>query len=296
MKKGCWITLLVSAVIVGGFTLLIMALGSASGPNPFSLAPVAVVRIEGPIFEVEDTLKELEEFRESETVKAVVVRINSPGGAIGPSQEVFEQIKRVRAAGKKVIISMGALAASGGYYIASAGDKIVANSGTITGSIGVIMQNFGVERVLKTLNIQPRTITSGKYKDAGTPFREMTSEDRDYLQSLADQMYEIFLKDIAEARGMPLEKVRTLAEGKIYAGAQAKELGLVDELGNLYVAIDIAKKEAGLPEDAKIRWPKEPSPFEAFFEERAMIQYLKKFLAWEGFQGLPSWTLQVTGI
>lgn len=298
MKKGCLISLLIAGVLGGGFVLMIImlvSLGSSNSVN-FTSAPIAIVNIEGPIFEVDSTLKELEEFRVSESVKAVVVRINSPGGAVAPSQELYRQLIRLKEADKKVVISMGTVAASGGYYIAAAGDKIMANSGTITGSIGVIMENFGMVDVIEFLKLEPRTIKRGKYKDAGTPFRKMEPFEKDYLQSLVDNMYEIFLDDIAKARKISKDKLKDLAEGRIYTGLQAKEAGLVDELGNLYDAIELAKKEAGLPADASVSWPRKPSPLEAFLEQKAMMHYVKKFLMQTHFRGLPSWSLQATGI
>ncbi len=292
MKNGCLIAFF---SVLGAFFLLfligIIAVMGGGAAVDFNPAPVVVVKLEGPIFDVDDILKELHDYRDSKDVKAVVLRINSPGGAVAPSQDVYLEVLKLKESGKKVIVSMGTVAASGGYYIASAADKIVANTGTITGSIGVIMESFGLQNVMQTLQVQPRTIKSGKFKDAGNPFREMNDEERAYLQSLSDNMYQIFVNDVAKARKMDVAKVEELAQGRIYTGSQAKELGLVDSLGNIYDAIDLAKAEAGLPADAAVKWPKEPSPFEVFLGEKAMLHYANKILLQVELQNWPRWSL-----
>lgn len=260
------LVVLLALVVMGFFAFVfLMAIFGTEGAQPFFNAQIAVVKLEGPLFESLDTLKELEEYREEPQIKAIVLRVDSPGGAVAPSQEIFSQILKLKEKSKKIVVSMGTVAASGGYYVASAADKIVASPGTITGSIGVIMQSFGVQELAKKFMVEPRTVKSGLYKDTGSPFRDMTPGDRAYLQALSDDVYEQFLRDVSEQRHLPLEKVRDLAEGKIYSGKQAKELGLVDELGNIYDAIALAKQLADLPEDAKVKWPHEPSSFEKWF-------------------------------
>lgn len=292
MKNGCLIAFF--SVIGACFLLFligIIAVMAGGSTVDFSPAPVVVVKLEGPIFNVDDILKELHDYGTNKDVKAVVLRINSPGGAVAPSQDVYLEVLKLKDAGKKVIVSMGTVAASGGYYIAAAADKIVANTGTITGSIGVIMESFGLQNVLQTLQVQPRTIKSGKFKDTGNPFREMNDEERAYLQTLSDNMYQIFVSDVAKARKMDVAKVEELAQGRIYTGSQAKELGLVDSLGNVYDAIELAKTEAGLPKDAQVKWPKEPSPFEALFGEKAMLHYVNKIFLFAELQNWPQWSL-----
>jgi protease-4 len=241
-------------------------------------------------------LKELQKYEDDDDIKVLVLRINSPGGAIGPSQEIYRQVIKFRESGKKVVVSMGTVAASGGYYIASAADKIVASPGTVTGSIGVIMQSFGVKELTALLKVEPRIIKSGKLKDAGSPFRDMTPEEQKYLQALSDNMYDQFVKDIAKERKMPIEKVRELAEGIIYSGEQAKEVGLVDELGNYFDAIELARELAGLPKDAKVKWPRKPSPFEEFFSETSSARSLQNLFLKLETQYLPLWLSPVSSV
>lgn len=270
---------------------LVFVIKLAGSDMSFGTEPVAVVKIEGPIYESLDTLKELEELREDDDVKAIVVRIDSPGGAVAPSQELFEQLKKLRVS-KKVVVSMGTLAASGGYYIACAADKIVASAGTITGSIGVIIEGFGLQDLLRKIEVENRVIKSGLYKDAGNPFRRMEEFEREYLQGISDNLYQQFLTAVSENRKIPMDKMRELAQGKIYSGQSALEVGLVDALGNIYDAIALAKKEAGLPSTAGVSWPAKPSAFESFFESEEagnLLGFLKRRLPLEN---LPMWLYQ----
>lgn len=228
----------------------------------FGTGAVAVVTIEGTIFSSEEVLKEIVRHEKNDNVKALVVRIESPGGAVAPSQEIFDEIKRFRK-DKKVVVSMGAVAASGGYYIATAGDKIIAAPGTITGSIGVIMESFGVQKLVDLARLESRVIKTGPYKDVGSPYRDMTAAERDYLQQLINDIYGQFKQAVAEERKIDPARVEELAQGKIYTGRQALEAGLIDGLGNLYDALSEAKKLVGLPDDAPVIWPRdEPFPLE----------------------------------
>lgn len=298
MKKCSVIAIiagLFSFAFLGFVGLTCVGLLFSSEENSFLSAPVVVVAIEGGIFEPDKTLKELQKYEDDDDVKVLVLRINSPGGAIAPSQEIYRQVIKFRESGKKVVVSMGTVAASGGYYIASAADKIVASPGTITGSIGVIMQTFGVKELAELLKVEPRIIKSGKLKDAGSPFRDVTPEETSYLQALSDNMYDQFVSDIAKERKMPVEKVRGLAEGKIYSGEQAKEVGLVDVLGNYFDAIELARELAGLSKDAKVKWPHKPSPFEDFFSETSSAQSLQNLFLKLGTQYLPLWLSPVSG-
>lgn len=290
-KHSIWMLLVVLGLLgVFGFIALVVMLAIFAPRNvPFTNKPVAIVKIEGAIFDSEETLRELQEDADDEDIKAVVLRIDSPGGAVGPSQEIFRQVLKLKQAGKKVVVSMGTVAASGGYYIASAADKIVASPGTITGSIGVIMENFGVEELAKTLRVEPRVIKSGKLKDVGSPFRPMTEDEKSFLQALSDDMYAQFTGDVAEQRKIPLEKLREIAEGKVYSGSQAQALGLVDELGNLYDAIDLAKKIAGLPKQAGVLWPRKPGALESFFGNEAEGRSLLDRFVTKWGASLPLW-------
>jgi protease-4 len=168
-----------------------------------------------------------------------------PGGGVGPAQEIFSEVKKAQKE-KKVLVSMGSVAASGGYYIACAADTIMANPGTITGSIGVIMESLNVEELLHKIGLRSMVVKSGKHKDLGSPLRPMTDEEKKLLQGVLDSVHDQFIRAVAEGRRLPLEKVRELADGRIFSGEQARNLGLVDELGNLEDAIALAAKMAGI--------------------------------------------------
>ncbi len=202
---------------------------------------IGVVEIEGVISDAKDVMEDVIRFKEDDDIKGVILRIDSPGGAVGPTQEIYREVMKLREQ-KKVYVSMGTACASGGYYIASAAEKIYANPSTITGSIGVIMQLMIMEDVLKKIGLQSNTIKAGRYKDVGSPFRQMTPAEREYMDGIVTSIYEQFIKDIAEGRKMEVEAVKKAAQGRIYTGTQAKDLGLVDSLGNFYDVVDALKE------------------------------------------------------
>jgi len=206
---------------------------------------VGVVEIKGLIADSRVTLKQLDRFKKDQNIKAIVLRVNSPGGAVGASQEILREVEKVRKT-KKVVASLGTVAASGGYYVACAADVIMASPGTTTGSIGVIMQFVNLEQVTKKLGLDFFALKAGRYKDVGYPFREMTPEDKAYLQGLLDNVYQQFIRDVAKNRKIPLKKMKELAEGRIYTGEEAKKAGLVDEFGNLSDAIERAGRLGGI--------------------------------------------------
>lgn len=226
---------------------------------------IAVLEIKGVIADSQPTIEQLVTFRKDSSIKAVVVRIESPGGGVSPSQELYQEIGRTGRE-KPVVVSMGSIAASGGYYIASAAQKIYANPGTITGSIGVILQFTNFEELLKKIGFRIEVVKSGKFKDVGNPAREMTPEERAYLQTMIDNVHQQFVRDVARGRRMKEEEVRELADGRIFTGEQAKELGLVDELGNLRDAINAAAKLAKIEGEPKIVYPEK--------EKRSVVDYL----------------------
>lgn len=221
---------------------------------------VAVLEIEGVLMESTKAVKQLAALAERDDIGAVVLRIDSPGGAVGPSQEIFEQVLRLKKE-KKVVVSMGDLAASGGYYIACAADRIVANPGTITGSIGVLMQFLNIKELAAKLHIKEITIKSGKNKDLGNPFGELTAEQRQILQEVSDDVHLQFIEAVAKGRKIPVKEVAKIADGRIFSGRQALRLKLVDELGNLEKAIEVAGKLAGLAEKPQVTWIKEKRSF-----------------------------------
>jgi protease-4 len=206
---------------------------------------VGVVEVTGVISDAKATLNHLKKFRENDAIKAVVMRINSPGGAVGPSQEILAEINRTREK-KKVVASLGTVAASGGYYIASGADVIMADPGTLTGSIGVIMNFTNVEKLTQKLGIDLYNLHAGKFKDVGSPTRPMTPVERDYIQKLLDNVHEQFIIDVARGRHMLVHQVREVADGRVFTGEMAKNLGLVDRLGNLFEAIDLAGQLGGV--------------------------------------------------
>jgi protease IV len=221
---------------------------------------IGIVEVKGVISESDDVVDALKTFSKSSTVKAVVVRIESPGGGVAPSQEIYQAIRDLRK-DKPVIASMGGVAASGGYYIASACDTIMANPGTLTGSIGVIMELGNVEGLLQKLGVQPEVLKAGAYKDMGSLVRPMTEAERGLFQDMIDSVHTQFITDVAAGRGMNKDQVRGLADGRIFSGEQAKLAGLVDELGGLEDAIALAQSKAGLegePHTTHARSSREP--------------------------------------
>ena len=204
---------------------------------------VGVVQINGVISDSRRITDWIDELAENQAIKGVIVRINSPGGVVGPSQEIYAALQSL-AQKKKVVASMGSVAASGGYYIACAAHKIVANPGTLTASIGVKAKLTNMQGLMRKLGIAEQTITSGKLKNAGTIYRPLTPEEKKYFQSLVDDMHDQFVQDVARGRHMDIQKVRALADGRAMTGRQAKEAGLVDELGGFNKALEILRSLA----------------------------------------------------
>ena len=221
---------------------------------------LGVVEIEGVISESRQTMEEIIRFKEDPSIKGVILRINSPGGAVGPTQEIYREVVKLKTK-KKVFVSMGSVCASGGYYIAAAGEKVYANPSTITGSIGVIMQTVILEELLKKIGVKSNTIKAGELKDAGTPFREMTPEERAYLDGIVKNIHEQFIKDVAAGRKMDFEKVKSMADGRIYTGLQAKDLGLVDSIGNFYDTVDEIKKVLAIKGKPQLVYSEKPFSF-----------------------------------
>ena len=223
---------------------------------------VGVIRIEGVITDSRETIEELRRFRDNPSIKAVVLRIDSPGGGVVPSQEIHAELLKARKDGRlKVVASMGNLAASGGYYIAVATDKIVANPGTLTGSIGVIMELANVQGLLEKVGVQSVVIKSGRYKDLASPFRAMSAEDRALLQSVLDDVHDQFIRAVATGRAMKVEQVRDLADGRIFTGRQARTAKLVDELGDLQDSIKLAARLVGIEGEPRVVEPRKRFSF-----------------------------------
>jgi protease-4 len=264
MKKKA-IIICVSVVVIVAIVVLVLTLGVPSRP---AAVKIAVISLSGTITMQDsslfsgvtitpDLVKDyLTRAEKDEAVKAIVLRIESPGGEIAPCQEILWEIERVKET-KPIVVSMGGTAASGGYYISTKADKVVALPTTMTGSIGVISQVINVEELFEKLGIQIETFKGGKYKDMYSGYREMTPEEKEIMQGMVDEYYELFVDVVAEGRELSKDEVRDLATGQIYTGTEAKELGLVDALGGLDTAIDLAMELAGI-EVARVEYYQPP--------------------------------------
>jgi protease-4 len=229
-------------------------LSTGTGPR------IGVVELKGTVgdgergIDADKVVKLLRKYDRDDDVRAVVVRIDSPGGSVAPSQEIYSALRNLRKK-KKVVASMGNLAASGGYYIAAAADQIYASPGTLTGSIGVIFMHFNVRGLLEAVKVEETTLKAGKYKDTLSPFRPLNELDREEVQTISEDVYGQFIRDVAEGRGLREEEVRKLAEGRIYTGRRAKDLRLVDELGGFQDAVAKAWQLAGQSGEPRLQLP-----------------------------------------
>jgi len=238
---------LVLLLLIGALFFVAVYAMSRMGRDGGSFAAadkVGVVTVDGIIRDARETVEQIENFGRDGRIKALVLRIDSPGGGVAPAQEIYEALLRIKKH-KKVVASMGSVAASGGYLIACAADKIVANPGTITGSISAIMHFANVEELMKKIGLKSSVVKSGKYKDTGTPVREMTADERALMQSLVDDIYDQFLDVVSRNRKIPREELKKIADGRIFSGRQARKLKLVDELGDFGHAVRLAGKLAG---------------------------------------------------
>jgi protease-4 len=254
-------------MILGG--VILFGIGKAILPEMILAGKdgVAIVRVEGPILDSYQTVEELKTFAENPLVKAIVVRIDSPGGGVAPSQEIYNAVKRVRKEkNMTVVASMGTVAASGGYYIAVATDRILANPGTLTGSIGVIMQLANFQELLEKVGVKNIVVKSGKFKDIGSPFRPMQDEDRKLLQSVMNDVHRQFIEVVAEGRSLDLAEVELLADGRVYTGQQAKSILLVDDIGDLHDAIKLAGELGGIEGEPRVMETSKPFSFRDLLE------------------------------
>jgi protease-4 len=228
---------------------------------------VAIVRVEGPILDSYQTVEELQTFADDPLVKAIVIRIDSPGGGVVPSQEIYNAVKRVRKEhNKTVVASMGTVAASGGYYIAVATDRILANPGTLTGSIGVIMQMANFQELLEKIGVKSVVIKTGKFKDLGSPFRPMMEEERQLLEGVMNDTLSQFIEAVADGRSMDAAEVEQLADGRVFTGRQAKSVLLIDEIGDLHDAIKLAGELGGIEGTPRVLETTKPFSFQEFLE------------------------------
>ena len=248
-----FIILAVFVVFFGGTVFFVLQLGvpgdtSISGSGD----KIAIVELENVIYSSRSIVRQFERYQKDKSIKAIVFRIESPGGGIAASQEIYEHVRRVRDSGKPVIASMGSVAASGGYYVALGADSIMAIPGTATGSIGVIATFPNYSKLMQKLGIEMTVVKSGRFKDTGSPYRAPTAKDKQYLQAWIDSGYEQFVGAVAREREMTIDEVKRLADGRVFSGEQAYNNGLIDTLGTYEDAIDLAAKAAGIEGEPRI--------------------------------------------
>ena len=276
MKNKPILIILVSALALGVlfFSVLYLATLISGGKGSQALSPlpgmekIALVKIEGMLITADNIVDEINSYADDSSVRAILIRIDSPGGGVVASQEIFNAVLNARKQGKKkVVISMGSVAASGGYYIAAAGDRIVANPGTLTGSIGVKMEFANLEKLLEKIGVRGMVIKAGEYKDMGSPFREMTDHEKMLLQWVIDDVHSQFIEAVAKGRNLPEADVKAIADGRIFTGRQALQLKLVDQLGDLEDSINVAAELAGIKGKPKVVKKEKKVPFFEYFKD-----------------------------
>lgn len=250
---------------------------------------IAVIPILGVLTDAQGVLEELERYKERADVKALVFRIDSPGGTVVAAQEIYSEIRKLRGK-KKTLSSMGNVAASGGYYVASATEEILANPGTITGSIGVISEYANVQDLLKKIGFKSTVLKSGRFKDVGSPLREMTAEEGVYLQGLLENIHHQFIRDVAQGRQKTIEEIEPLSDGRVFTGEQAKEIGLVDRLGNFQDALDRAAELAGIEGKPVILYPEEKRRRILEYLIPGLMEWFQDFLVRMVEQSSPGWS------
>lgn len=257
-SKTILVGLAVGASVIVLFVLCIVTAKIFLSDNKISFTggKIGIIEVQGMIVDSREFIEQLHEFRDNDRIRAVVLRIDSPGGVVGPSQEMYEEVRKFTQK-KKLVVSMGSLAASGGYYIAAPANMIVANPGTVTGSIGVLMKLSNIQGLLGKVGLNSFVLKSGKFKDSGSPVRPMTKEDEQVLQGVIDSMHGQFVKAVAEGRKIPVEEIRIIADGRIFSGEQALQFKLVDRLGNLQDAVSEAAKMAGIKGEPELVYPPE---------------------------------------
>jgi protease-4 len=261
-KKRPILTVFVILGIVGLFlvTTMVVVLKMLDPAADLSFGEkIGVIPIEGAIMDSRIITTEITKLRKDDEIRAIILRINSPGGAVGSTQEIYREVLRTTET-KTVVASLGDVAASGGYYVAAAANRIVANPGTITGSIGVLMQFMRFQELLDKIGVQFEVLKSGEFKDVGSPHRELTEQERELINKLIQDIESQFVAEVANGRDLPLETVREVADGRIFSGAQALRLGLVDKLGNFHDAVELTKEIARIDGEVTLVYPKKSKP------------------------------------
>lgn len=257
---GIFISLILIVLIFVGISFLILAksISHRSGKTYYyetkgsGSGKIAIVDLDYTIISSESIVRQFKKYREDKSIKAILLRIDSPGGGVAASQEMYEEVKKTRDSGKPVVVSVGSIAASGGYYVACGSSLIVANPGSITGSIGVIAQFINIREMADKLGIKETTIKSGDLKDSGNPFRDMNESDRQYFQEIVMDCYDQFLNVVSMERKIDIETLKGIANGRVFTGKQAKEMNLIDTLGTYEDAIKITAKLANIEGDPVI--------------------------------------------
>jgi len=244
----------IAILFFGTVMAIVLSFSQGTPTLSFGKDKIGVIPINGVIKDADAITEQLITFRNDRQIKAIILRINSPGGGVGPSQEIYSETRRTTQK-KKVIASLGSLTASGAYYIASAADKIIANPGTLTGSIGVLMEFIRIEELLNKIGVEMQVIKSGEFKDIGSPSRKMTDREREIIMNLLEDIRNQFVTAVSKGRNMPREKVLEIADGRIFSGRQAKKLGLVDRLGNFHDAVNLAKRMANIKGEVELVYP-----------------------------------------
>jgi protease-4 len=260
LHSRSWVLILILAVVIAGViaVLLLVSLGTLM-PDTQRLAfgeKVGLIEIEGTMLTGSPTVEQIREFRKDSAIRAVVIRIESPGGVVAAAQEIYDELVEVRKQGKPIVASMGGIAASGGYYVACAADSIVANPGTLTGSIGVIMSLPNAEELLRKIGLRYEVVKTGRYKDTGSFARPMSPEERALLEGMLEDIHDQFVTVVSNARNMDKEEVSEFADGRVMSGRQAMELGLVDRLGGFREAVLLAGELAGIDGEPLIVRPR----------------------------------------
>jgi protease-4 len=241
---------------------------------------IGLIEIKGPIYSSREYLSDIKFFEEADFVKGVLIRLETPGGSVGAVQEVYQEVLKLSKK-KPVVASMGNISASGGYYIACAANKIFANPGTLTGSIGVIFEYMNLEGVLQAIKVKPVVFKSGKFKDAGSPFRKLSPEEEKYLQGLIDELYLQFRNVVKERRGLTEDVLNKVANGKVFTGESALKYGLIDAIGTTGDAIDELKKMTGIKKEKIVKPPKRGVSFLkrilGFLDDESLLN-----LKWDG--------------
>jgi protease-4 len=277
--------LLINTAMVCGTLILLSLMVTISVSTPEFGEKVGIIEIDGVISDALPIIQDLQYFRKNDLIKAIIIRINSPGGGVAPSQEIYREIIKTKTV-KTVIASMGTVAASGGYYIASATNGIVASSGTITGSIGVIMGFTNLESLFQKIGLKTSVVKSGEYKDIGSPTRPMTPEEESFLKNFVSEIHDQFINDVSKGRNLPIEDIRNIADGRILTGEQAKQHKLIDRIGNFEDAVEWAGRLGGIEGEIFTTYPPKKLSFFEELIQKEIHTFISKISTYKQYQSI----------